>query len=155
MNTYVTLSAGSDTYAVPAASVQELVLLQPLTHVPGMPACIRGLMNLRGTVVPVVDLAQQLGAGATAIGAQTCVVIVDIPADGMRSAMGVLANDLREVVEIDGANIAPAPAFGSRIPPAYVSGVARHGGEYILVLDLAKILSPDELLAAVAAAERS
>lgn len=156
MTTYVTLSVGGETYAVPVDSVQELILLQPLTHVPTMPSCIRGLMNLRGTVVPVVDLALQLGLGETAIGPQTCVVIVEASSDGVRSTMGVLANDLREVVEIESERLAPAPAFGSRIPPSYVSGVARIAGQYVLVLDLAKILSADELLAATAAsAERA
>lgn len=151
MNDYVTLGVGDETYAVSVASVQELVLLQPLTHVPTMPACIRGLMNLRGTVVPVVDLAKQLGLGETVAGSQTCVVIVDVAAGGVRSTMGVLANDLRDVVEIASENVAPAPAFGSRLPPSYVAGVARLAGEYVLVLDLAKILSADELLAATAA----
>lgn len=156
MTTYVTLSVGGETYAVPVDSVQELILLQPLTHVPAMPACIRGLMNLRGTVVPVVDLAQQLGLGETAIGPQTCAVIIEASSDGVRSTMGVLANDLREVVEIESERLAPAPAFGSRLPPSYVSGVARLAGQYVLVLDLAKILSADELLAATAAsAERA
>lgn len=153
MNDYVTLSVGDETYAVPVASVQELVLLQPLTHVPTMPACIRGLMNLRGTVVPVVDLARQLGLGETEIGSQTCVVIVEVAGGGgVRSTMGVLANDLRDVVEIASENIAPAPAFGSRLPPSYVAGVARLAGQYVLVLDLARILSADELLAATATA---
>ena len=151
MNDYVTLSVGGETYAVSVASVHELVLLQPLTHVPRMPACIRGLMNLRGTVVPVVDLAKQLGLGETAVGSQTCVVIVEASGGGVRSTMGVLANDLRDVIEIASENIAPAPAFGSRLPPSYVAGVARLAGEYVLVLDLAKILSADELLAATAA----
>jgi purine-binding chemotaxis protein CheW len=151
MTTCVTLSVGGEIYAVPVDSVQELILLQPLTHVPTMPACIRGLMNLRGTVVPVVDLALQLDLGQTAIGPQTCVVIVDASSEGVRSTMGVLANDLREVVEIESERLAPAPAFGSRLPPSYVTGVARLGGQYALVLDLAKILSADELLAATTA----
>lgn len=151
MNDYVILGVGDETYAVSVASVQELVLLQPLTHVPTMPPCIRGLMNLRGTVVPVVDLAKQLGLGDTEAGAQTCVVIVEVASGGVRSIMGVLANDLRDVVEIASETIAPAPAFGSRLSPSYVTGVARRAGEYVLVLDLAKILSADELLAATAA----
>ncbi|HEX2832643.1 MAG TPA: chemotaxis protein CheW [Thermoanaerobaculia bacterium] len=154
MTSFVTMTVGEETYAVAVASVQELILLQPLTHVPSMPACIRGLMNLRGTVVPVVDLARQLGLGETRIGPLTCVVIVDVSSDGLRSIMGVLANHVRDVVDID--NVERAPAFGSRLPPSYVPGVARLDGQYVLVLDLAKILSADELLAATAAAsERS
>lgn len=153
MTTYVTLRVGGEAYAVSVAAVQELVLLQPLTHVPTMPACIRGLMNLRGTVVPVVDLARQLGLGETPVTPQTCVVIVDVMSGGVRSTMGVLANHVNDVVRIASENIAPAPAFGSRVPPSYVAGVARLDGEYVLLLDLAKILSAEELLAATAMAE--
>jgi len=155
MTTYVTLRVGGEAYAVSVAAVQELVLLQPLTHVPTMPACIRGLMNLRGTVVPVVDLARQLGLGETPVTLQTCVVIVEVFSGGVRSTMGVLANHVNDVVRIASENIAPAPAFGSRVPPSYVAGVARLAGEYVLLLDLAKILSAEELLAATAMAESS
>jgi purine-binding chemotaxis protein CheW len=151
VTTYVALGVGAETYAVSVASVQELVLMQPLTEVPAMPACVRGLMNLRGTVVPVVDLAKHLGLGDTDIRSQTCVVIVEASGGGVRSTMGVLANDLRGGSEIATENVAPPPAFGSRLPPSYVAGVVRLAGEYVLVLDLAKILSADELLAATAA----
>lgn len=153
MTSYVTLNVGDETYALSVAAVQELVLVQALTPVPSMPAAIRGLMNLRGTVVPIVDLARQLGLGETPLGSQTCVVIVDMSADGVRSTMGVLANHLRDVVEIASENLTPPPAFGSRVPPAYLAGVARLAGEYVLVLDLGKILSTEELLAAAAMAE--
>ena len=111
MTTFVALRVGSETYAVSVACVQELVLLQPLTYVPTMPACIRGLMNLRGTVVPVVDLARQFGQGDTSVISQSCVVIVELLGGGVRSTMGVLANDVRDVVEIASENITPAPAF--------------------------------------------
>ncbi len=155
MTTYVAMRVAGETYAVSVASVQELVLVQPLTHVPTMPACIRGLMNLRGTVVPVIDLARQLGLGDTPVALQTCVVIIEALGGGVRSTMGVLANDVRDVVQIASENITPPPAFGSRFPPSYVAGVARLAGEYVLILDLAKILSAEELLAATAMAESS
>lgn len=151
MSAYVTLNVASEIYAVSVASVHELVLLQPLTNVPTMPACIRGLMNLRGTVVPIVDLARQLGLGATEVGPQTCVMIVEAVADGARSLMGVLTNEVQDVIELKEGDIGPVPAFGSAVNAAYLAGVTRVDGRYVLILELEKILTPDELLAMVEA----
>jgi len=148
-SSYVTLSVASETYAVPAVTVNELVQLQPLTPVPMMPECIRGLMNLRGTVVPVVDLARQLGLGMTDIGPQTCVIVVVAESGGLHSSMGVLTNQVDDVVIVAESDIEPAPAFGSTINAAYLTGVTRVQGKFVLILDLARILSPDELLAVV------
>jgi purine-binding chemotaxis protein CheW len=145
---YVTLGVGGETYAVAAASVAEIVKLQPLTRIPAMPRCILGLMNLRGTVIPVVDLAQQLGVGDTEITDRTCVAVVDMPeADGVRSLMGVVGEEVQDVVMLGKEAIEAAPAFGARVPPAYLAGMARLGERSVLVLDLARILSADEILA--------
>jgi purine-binding chemotaxis protein CheW len=147
MSAYVTLNVLGETYAVSVRTVHELVALQPLTHVPTMPPCIRGLMNLRGTVVPVVDLARQLGLGETTIGTQTCVIIVETSADRSRAPMGVLTNEVQDVVELTENDIGPVPAFGATVNAEYLAGVTRVGGKYVLILDLTKILTPDELLA--------
>jgi purine-binding chemotaxis protein CheW len=145
---YVTLGVAEETYAVSASSVSEIVLLQPLTRIPAMPRCIRGLMNLRGTVIPVIDLARQLGVGDTGIGGQTCVAVVDVPdSDGLRSRMGVIADEVQDVVMLDETSIDSAPAFGTRVNQAYLAGITRIAERYVLVLDLARILSDDELLA--------
>ena len=145
---YVTVAVDGETYAVAASSVGEIVLLQPLTRIPAMPRCVRGLMNLRGTVIPVIDLARQLGVGDTEIDAQTCVAVVDVPdSDGSRSLMGVITDEVRDVVLLDEESIEAAPAFGTRVNQAYLSGVTRIAERYVLVLDLARILSDDELLA--------
>ena len=145
---YVTLAVAGETYAVAAAAVSEIVKLQPLTRIPAMPRCIRGLMNLRGTVIPVVDLAQQLGAGATEITDRTCVAVVDNPeVDGVRSLMGVISEEVQDVVMIDESAIEAAPAFGTRVPPAYLAGLTRVGEYPVLILDLGRILSADEILA--------
>ena len=145
---YVTLGVAGETYAVAAATVTEVVKLQPLTRIPAMPRCIRGLMNLRGTVIPVVDLAQQLGVGETEITDRTCVAVVDTPeSDGVRSLMGVISEEVQDVIAVDEGAIEAAPSFGTRVPPAYLAGMTRLGESPVLVLDLAHILSPDEILA--------
>ena len=145
---YVTLAVAGETYAVAAASVTEVVKLQPLTRIPAMPQCIRGLMNLRGTVIPVVDLARQLGVGETEITDRTCIAVVDTPeSDGVRSLMGVISQEVQDVIAVDEGAIEAAPAFGTRVPPAYLAGITRVGERPVLVLDLARILSADEILA--------
>jgi purine-binding chemotaxis protein CheW len=145
---YVTLAVETETYAVAASSVSEIVLLQPLTRIPTMPPCVRGLMNLRGTVIPVIDLARQLGVGETTVGAQTCVAVVDVPdTDGSRSMMGVISDEVRDVVMLEEGSIDAAPAFGTRVNQAYLAGVTRIDERHVLVLDLARILSDEELLA--------
>jgi purine-binding chemotaxis protein CheW len=145
---YVTLGVGGETYAVAASTVTEVVKLQPLTRIPAMPRCIRGLMNLRGTVIAVVDLARQLGVGETEITDRTCVAVVDTPeADGVRSIMGVISDEVQDVVTLEENAIEAAPAFGTRVPPAYLAGITRIGERSMLVLDLARILSADEIFA--------
>ncbi|MFL6245274.1 MAG: chemotaxis protein CheW [Thermoanaerobaculia bacterium] len=145
---YVTLGVAEETYAVAASSVSEIVLLQPLTRIPAMPRCIRGLMNLRGTVIPVVDLARQLGVGDTEIGAQTCVAVIEVAdADGLRSRMGVITDEVQEVIVLDETSIDTAPAFGTRVNQTYLAGITRIAERHVLVLDLARILSDDELMA--------
>ena len=90
---FVTLSVAAESYAVPAISVIEIVLLQPLTHVPAMPRSVRGLMNLRGTVIPVVDLARQLGLGETTLTRQTCVAVIETrEGDGAQAVIGVISD---------------------------------------------------------------
>jgi purine-binding chemotaxis protein CheW len=149
---YVTLRVGAESYAVEAGTIAELVVLQPLTHLPTMPPSVRGLMNLRGTVVPIVDLARQLGLGDTAIGPRTCAVISAVEADGVRSLIGVIADELQDVVMLGASEVEPPPAFGSRIKTDYLVGIARpSAGRYMLVLDLTRIVSPDEIIAAVSA----
>ncbi|HEX7153371.1 MAG TPA: chemotaxis protein CheW [Thermoanaerobaculia bacterium] len=150
MNTaYVTLRVGAELYAVPASTVSEIVLLQPLTRVPTMPPSIRGLMNLRGTVIPVVDLARQLGLGETPTSMHTCAVVVDIDADGVRAPMGIITDEVQDVLMLSPKDIEPAPAFGAAVEAAYLSGMTRIAGRYTLILDLTRILTPDELLAAI------
>jgi purine-binding chemotaxis protein CheW len=149
---YVTLRVDAEIYAVEASSIAELVVLQPLTHLPAMPRSVRGLMNLRGTVVPVVDLARQLGLGDTEIGPRTCAVISSVEGEGARSLIGVIADEVQDLVTLPLSQVEPPPAFGSRVKADYLVGIARSAqGRYMLVLDLTRIVSPDEILAVAGA----
>ena len=143
---HLSLSVASQTYAVSATSVTEIVALQPITRLPAMPACVLGLMNLRGTVIPIVDLGEKLGFGVTDIGPRTCAVVVMTTVDNVPTPIGVIASEVLDVVGLAAGDIAPPPAFGNPVDVAYLSGVTRMDGRYVLILDLTRILSPDELL---------
>ena len=143
---FVTLNAAGQQYAVLAASVTEIVGLQQLTKVPKMPTCVRGLMNLRGTVVPVVDLAEKLGFARTAITPQTCVVIVSTAIDSVATTIGIIVDEVVDVISLPAADISSPPAFGSSVDPAYLTGITRLSDRYVLVLDLTRVLAPEELL---------
>src|SRR5712691_12141107 len=99
-SSYVMLTVSAQQYAVAAASVTEVVALPQLTRVPKMPSCIRGLMNLRGTVVPVIDLAEKLGFTPTEITARTCVVIVATDVNGVASPMGIVVDAVINVISL-------------------------------------------------------
>ena len=144
---HLALSVASQTYAVSAASVTEIVALQPITPLPTMPPCVLGLMNLRGTVIPIVDLGEKLGLGLTSIGPRTCAVVVSTRVENVPTPIGVIADEVLDVVNLGTGDIAPPPAFGNPVDVAYLSGVTRLQGHYVLLLDLTRILSPEELLA--------
>ena len=147
---YVALAVGSQNYAVSAAAILEIVLLQPITPLPTMPACVRGLMNLRGTVIPIVDLGEKLGFGLTAITPRTCAMVVMTEADGGGALIGVVADEVLDVISLATGDIAPPPAFGNPVDVAYLSGITRVGDRYVLILDFTRILSAEELLAVTA-----
>jgi purine-binding chemotaxis protein CheW len=144
---HVALSVGSQTYAVAAASVMEIVALQQITPLPTMPACVVGLMNLRGTVIPIIDLGQKLGFGATTFTSRTCAIVAMPRVDNVPTPIGVIADEVLDVVSLPPASIGPAPAFGSPVDVAYLSGITRIDDRYVLILDFTKILSVEELLA--------
>ncbi len=154
-SSYVTLAAGSQRYLVAAESVTEVVGLQPLTRVPKMPACVSGLMNLRGTVLPVIDLALKLGFPSTEITPRTCIVVVSTNVDGAATPMGVIVDEVIDVATLPAAAIDPPPNFGSPIDLAYLTGITRTEERYVLVLDLTRILAPDEILAVTRRREES
>jgi purine-binding chemotaxis protein CheW len=144
---YLALSVASQSYAVSAGSVMEIVSLQPITPLPTMPPCVVGLMNLRGTVIPIIDLGEKLGFGATTFTPRTCAIVVMTRVDNVPTPIGVIADEVLDVVSLTRDDIAPPPAFGSPVNVSYLSGITRIDGHYVLVLDFTRILSPDELLA--------
>jgi purine-binding chemotaxis protein CheW len=149
---YLTFLLGGEEYAMPILRVREIVAFEPLTRVPRMPAFIRGVMNLRGTVLPVIDLSVKLGMAPSEITRTTCILTVEMNRDGETTSVGLLADEVRQVVDFASSQIEPAPAFGTRLALEFLQGMGRMESRFALILNLDKLLSALELEAAAAAA---
>lgn len=149
---YLGFSLAGETYAIELLRIREIIEHVPITRVPGMPPAVLGVINLRGRVVPVVDLAVKMGLGPRPITRWTCFVIVEALLDGERTALGLLADSVSEVLDLGPDDIESPPAFGTRAPVDYLRGMGRQEQRFILLLDLDRLLSTEELLGLVGAA---
>lgn len=141
---YLTFGLGRETFAMDIGSVKEVIQMDGITPVPLMPGCIRGVINLRGTVVPVLDLAVRFGRSPTDAGRRSCIVVLEAEHRGTALELGMMVDSVCEVLEIGAADIEPAPAFGSAVRTEFLAGVAKVAGAFLIVLDVAHILAVDE-----------
>jgi purine-binding chemotaxis protein CheW len=139
-------------YAVEIGAVREILQVASLTCVPMLPAFVRGVMNLRGAVVPVIDLAARLGLGSTRLAPRTCVVVVDIhradPGDGHAAPpqrLGMLVDAVHEVLDVPARDLEPVPAMGTRIHADFIRSMARVRGQIVEVLNLDQALDQEHL----------
>lgn len=139
---------GGESFAIGILAVKEILEYGSLTAVPMMPDVVRGVINLRGTVVPVVDLARRFGRASTTVGRRTCIVIVELVQDGECHDVGVIVDAVNEVIDIPHAEIQPAPSFGARVRSDFIAGIGRVAGDFVIILELAKVLALDEIAAA-------
>ena len=149
---YLTFVLGGEVYALGILNIKEIIQYGDLTEVPMMPPFIRGVINLRGRVVPVVDLAARFGKGVTHVSRRTSVVIIEMAAKadddgGDAQSIGIMVDAVNEVIDIAGAEIEPPPAFGAKIRPDFISGMAKQSGRFIIVLNLDQVLSMEEMVA--------
>ncbi len=144
---YLVFVVGGSEYAVPIVRVREILQYGgvQVTRVPGVPPCFRGVMNLRGTVVPVVDLSVKLGLPESAPTRWSCVVLVDAQLGGETVPLAIVADQVSQVLELEPSEIEPVPAFGTQVRPEYLTGMGRTGNGFVLLLDLDRALSEDEL----------
>jgi purine-binding chemotaxis protein CheW len=143
--------AGTD-YAVGILQVKEILQFETTTRVPGVPPSVRGVINLRGSVVPVLDLALKLGLPETAVTKRTCILIVETDVGGERAVMGVMADEVREVLELGPEDVEPPPSFGARVRVEFLQGMGKVEKGFALLLDLDRVLSADERALASGAA---
>ncbi len=148
---FLTFFLGGAEYAVSILRIREIFEFDTLTPVPTTPGWIRGVMNLRGSVVPVVDLSVKFGLGETPITKRSCVVIVEVELDGELSIMGALVDAVSRVVELSPDDIEPPPAFGTAVRVNCLEGMGKVEEKFVPILDVDQVLSSDELLTAVEA----
>lgn len=145
-NQYLTFFLAGEEYAVGILQVKEVIEHSTVTRVPSMPPCIRGVINLRGNVVPVVDLAIKFGGSETPVTSRTCIVIVELAIDGERAVMGLIADAVGQVTEFLEEQIAAPPQFGTRVNTEHLIGMGSVGKKFVMILDIERVLASAELL---------
>lgn len=141
----LTFILDQETYGTDISQIQEVLEYRKVTTVPRTPSYMLGVINLRGNVVPVVDLRQQFDMQVSDISIDTCIIIVDVIVDGEKTPLGILADAVKEVIVLGQESVAPPPRIGSRIDTRFISGMGKRGGEFIIILDLPKIFSQGDL----------
>ncbi|NML24534.1 chemotaxis protein CheW [Zoogloea dura] len=142
---YLTFTIGGEMFAVETLSVKEIIEYGQVTCIPMMPASIRGVINLRGSVVPVIDLKARFGGRATEATRRTCIVIIELDDDDDHQVVGIVVDTVSEVLEIPPADIEAPPAFGARIRADFIRGMGKIEGRFVILLDVHAVLSTDEL----------
>lgn len=142
---YLTFLLGGEMFAIPILNIKEIIEYGSLTTVPMMPEFIRGVINLRGSVVPVVDLAVRFGRKTTPVTKRTCIVIIEIESDGDKQDVGVVVDTVNEVLEIPRTEVEQAPSFGARVRADFISGMGKIAGKFVVILDVNHVLSIDEM----------
>ncbi|HEX8989938.1 MAG TPA: chemotaxis protein CheW [Rhodocyclaceae bacterium] len=146
-NQFLTFTLGGEMFAVGILNVKEIIEYGTLTAIPMMPAFIRGVINLRGAVVPVIDLAVRFGGKPTEVARRTCIVIAEVRQDEGRHDIGIMVDAVSEVLEIGAADIEPPPAFGARIRTDFIAGMGKVNANFVIILDILRVLSVEEMAA--------
>ena len=144
---YLAFRLAEEVYAIEILRIREIVEYSPPTAVPMMPPSVRGVINLRGAVVPVIDLAVRFGHAPTGVGKRTCIVIVETEHAGATHVLGLLVDGVNAVTEISDDSIEPAPTFGAKVNTEFIAGMARINGRFVIMLDIARVLSIAEMAA--------
>jgi len=138
---YLTFMLGGETFAIGILAIKEIIQYNGLTVVPKMPARIRGVINLRGAVLPVLDLAACLNGHRTEVTKRTCVVIIEIEAGEGRQDVGIMVDAVNAVLDIPQTDMEPAPSFGTGIRADFIQGMGRMNGQFVIVLDVGRALA--------------
>ncbi len=148
---YLTFTLDQERYAIDIAKVREVLEFSAVTKVPRTPEFMRGMINLRGNIVPVIDLRLKLGLSRTERTVDTSIVITEVMVDGQPTVLGALADSVQEVIDLEAASIAPPPRMGTRVNTDFIHGMARRDDQLLVVLDIDRILSEDDLRAVATA----
>lgn len=142
---YLTFSLGGEVFALGILNVKEIIEFGNVTEIPMMPAFIRGVINLRGAVVPVIDLSARFGGKASTISRRTCIVIVELESEDGKQDLGVIVDAVNEVLEIPRTEIEPPPSFGAKIRADFIKGMGKVEGRFVIILNIERVLSTEEI----------
>ena len=142
---YLTFSLGGEVLNLSIIYVKEIIEFGQITEIPMMPAFIRGVINLRGAVVPVIDLSARFGGSSSTVSRRTCIVIVELGIGEERQDLGVIVDAVNEVLEIPRADIEPPPSFGARIRADFIQGMGKVDGHFVIILNVERVLSTEEI----------
>lgn len=142
---FLTFMSAKEVYAIDTLCVREIIEYGQVTTVPMMLDFIRGVINLRGSVVPVIDLQARFCKGTTQQGSRTCIVILEMMQAGEPHVLGIVVDSVSEVIEIELAEIKPVPAIGNRIREDFIRGMVKVRGEFLTVLQIEQVLSVNEI----------
>jgi len=143
---YLTFTLDEEVFALEISRVREVLDYMPITRVPRMPEFMRGVINVRGGVVPVLDLRLKLGMTATRKTRDTCIIIVEPQVEGETARFGALADSVQEVLALDPSDILPPPRLGSGMRTEFIRNMARRDdGRFLIILDIRKVFSREEL----------
>ena len=142
---YLTFKLGEEIFGLDVAEVREILDFSTITRVPQMPDFMLGVINLRGNVVPVIDMRLKFGMTKTEKTVNTCIVVVELKVEGSTTIVGALADSVQEVFELEPSQIEPAPKIGTKLRTDFIKGMGKHNDEFIILLDIDRVFSADEI----------
>jgi len=142
---YLAFKLDEEVFAIDVAKVREILEITPITKVPQTPDFMRGVINLRGSVVPVIDMRLKFGMSSTEHTVNTCIIVVEVLMEDETVILGALADSVQEVIELEPEQIEPAPHVGTRLNTDFIKGMGKVDGRFIMILDIDKVFSSDEI----------
>ncbi len=142
---YLTFRLDDEVFALDVGQVREILDFSTITKIPQTPDFMRGVINLRGSVVPVVDMRLKFGMGCTEKTVNTCIVVVEVQFEGESTIIGALVDAVQEVFELEPSQIEPAPKIGTRLRTEFLKGMGKQDNRFIMILDIDKVFTMEEL----------
>ena len=142
---FLTFKLGDEVFALDITKVREVLDFTTVTRVPRTPDFMRGVINLRGSVVPVVDLRRKFNMVVSENTVNTCIIISEVTVDGDTTVLGALADSVQEVIDLGPENIAPAPRIGTKLRTEFIKGMGKQNDRFVMILDIDRIFSADDL----------
>ncbi len=143
--TYLTFTLGEEVFAVDVQKVREVLDFTSITKVPRTPDFMRGVINLRGSVVPVIDMRLKFGMEGTGETVDTCVIVMEVSLEDETTVIGAMADSVKEVFDLDPEQIEPPPRIGTSLNTEFIHGMGKHNEQFIIILDINRVFSADEL----------